>query len=107
MEKKNATTWTGFTLSSENAREVAKSIKTEISQFLCLFTIAGQGALHTRFSCQLSTFKKPSPSLQQKKRPLWNKASLSFGQQQSLQVYVARASQPLLNAFLLWKRLRC
>ena len=27
MEKKNATTWSGFTLSSENAREVAKSIK--------------------------------------------------------------------------------
>ena len=64
MEKKNATTWSGFTLSSENAREVAKSIKKkEISQFLCLFTTVGQGALHIRFSCQLSTFKKPSPSL--------------------------------------------
>ena len=36
MEKKNATTWSGFTLSSENARKVAKSIKKEISQFLCL-----------------------------------------------------------------------
>ena len=33
MEKKNATTWTGFTLSSENAREVAKSIKTKSVSF--------------------------------------------------------------------------
>lgn len=88
MEKKNATTWSGFTLSSENAREVAKSIKKEIGQFLCLFTTVGQGALHTRFSCQLSTFKKPSSRLQPKQRPLRNKAFLNFGQQQSLQVYV-------------------
>lgn len=35
MEKKNASTWTGFTLSSENAREVAKSIKTKsVSSFV-------------------------------------------------------------------------
>ena len=63
MEKKYATTWSSFTLSSENAREVAKSFKKEIGQFLRLFTTVGQGTLHTRFSCQLSTFKKPSPSL--------------------------------------------
>ena len=35
MEKKNASTWTGFTLSSENAREVARSIKTKsVSSFV-------------------------------------------------------------------------
>lgn len=88
MEKKNATTWSGFTLSSKNAREVAKSIKKEISQFLCLFTTVEQGALHTRFSCQLRTFKKPSPRLQHKQRPLRNKAFLNSGQQQSLRAYV-------------------
>ena len=88
MEKKNATTWSGFTLSSKNAREVAKSIKKEISQFLCLFTTVGPGALHTRFSCQLRTFKKPSPRLQHKQRPLRNKAFLNSGQQQSLRAYV-------------------
>ena len=88
MEKKNASTWTGFTLSSENAREVAKSIKTKSVSFFCLFTTVGQEALHTRFSCQLSTFEKPSPSLQQKKRPLRNKAFLNFGRRQSVQEYV-------------------
>ena len=41
MEKKNASTWTGFTLSSENAREVAKSIKTKsVSSFVSLLLLA-------------------------------------------------------------------
>ena len=41
MEKKNASTWTGFTLSSENAREVAKSIKTKsVSSFVSSLLLA-------------------------------------------------------------------
>ena len=41
MEKKNASKWTGFTLSSENAREVAKSIKTKsVSSFVSSLLLA-------------------------------------------------------------------
>ena len=41
MEKKNASTWTGFILSSENAREVAKSIKTKsVSSFVSSLLLA-------------------------------------------------------------------
>ena len=67
MEKKNATTWSGFTLSSENAREVAKSIKHKsVSSFVSSRLLGREPALHTCVSCQLSTFENLSPSLQQK-----------------------------------------
>ena len=46
MEKKNAPTWTGFTLSSENAREVTKSIKKKsVSYFVSSRFLGREGCI--------------------------------------------------------------